>query len=190
MINNVVKEFIISTLDFQKLSRKEFAEKTGIPYSTVNHLINGTKLNPSFLNIVTIANSFKCSVDQILGIQSHTNTLIKSDISPSQAMHNLRKYIKQRVLTKNLNPRKMSLEAGLSAEAITDFIKSPPAKHSLGSRIITQLAKHWEVSVDEMIGRVERKQEKTLVKPNEKPKSFVEKLKQQRANSANKSKSR
>lgn len=189
MLSKNICNFIITTLDKHSLTRKQFADKSGISYSSVNELLSKRKANPAFSSVLKIANNFDASIDEILNAApSHNTELIP--LSHEKVMSNLRTYITSCIKKNNITPRSLAIKASLAPDSIRDFITRPPKKQTLGSHIICQLAKHWEVSVDEMIGRVEIKQEKTHVKPHKKSKSFVQRLEQQRANSTNKSKSR
>lgn len=61
-------EIFNELLDENDLNRKQFSEKSGIPYTTV---IGWTKLNrlPDYTALVKIADYFNCSIDYLTGRQ-------------------------------------------------------------------------------------------------------------------------
>ncbi len=62
-------EIFNDLLDENNLNRKQFAEKSGIPYTTV---IGWTKLNrlPDYTALIKIADFFGCSVDFLVNRQN------------------------------------------------------------------------------------------------------------------------
>lgn len=71
-------------LDERNLNRKQFAEQSGIPYTTV---IGWTNLNrlPDYSALLKISDFFQCSVDYLVGRQNYydytppTNSLSKQE---------------------------------------------------------------------------------------------------------------
>ncbi|MDE7182406.1 MAG: helix-turn-helix domain-containing protein [Clostridia bacterium] len=65
--NNFI-EIFNDLLSEEGLNRRQFAEKCGIPYTTV---IGWTSLNrlPDFTALIKIANFFNCSIDYLAGRQ-------------------------------------------------------------------------------------------------------------------------
>ncbi len=57
-------------LEEHNLNRKQFAEQSGIPYTTV---IGWTKLNrlPDYTALIKIADFFQCSIDYLAGRQDY-----------------------------------------------------------------------------------------------------------------------
>lgn len=87
---NMFSEIFNELLAENRLNKKQFAEKSGIPYTTV---VGWTKLNrlPDYTALIKIADFFECSIDFLTGRQegygretdifsvSHTEqTLIKN----------------------------------------------------------------------------------------------------------------
>ena len=61
-------EIFNELLEENDLNRKQFAERSGIPYTTV---IGWTKLNrlPDYTALIKIADFFECSIDYLAGRQ-------------------------------------------------------------------------------------------------------------------------
>lgn len=61
-------ELFNDLLEEHSLNRKQFAEQSGIPYTTV---IGWTKLNrlPDYTALIKIADFFQCSIDYLVGRQ-------------------------------------------------------------------------------------------------------------------------
>lgn len=70
-------------LEERNLNRKQFAEKSGIPYPTV---IGWTNLNrlPDFNALIKIADFFQCSVDYLVGRQSDFTYADKMQQNPDE----------------------------------------------------------------------------------------------------------
>ena len=63
-------EIFNDLLEERNLNRKQFAEQSGIPYTTV---IGWTKLNrlPDYTALIKIADFFQCSIDYLVGRQDN-----------------------------------------------------------------------------------------------------------------------
>ncbi|MDE6585715.1 MAG: helix-turn-helix domain-containing protein [Clostridia bacterium] len=59
-------------LEENKLNRKQFAERSGIPYTTVMGWTNLGRL-PDYTALIKIADFFQCSVDFLVGRQDEIN---------------------------------------------------------------------------------------------------------------------
>lgn len=69
-------------LEERDLNRKQFAEQSGVPYTTV---IGWTNLNrlPDYSALIKIADFFHCSIDYLVGRQDSCNN-VDSTISESE----------------------------------------------------------------------------------------------------------
>lgn len=77
-------EIFNELLEENDLNRKQFAEKSGIPYTTV---IGWTKLNrlPDYSALLKLADYFNCSVDFLVGRQdAYGNTYSSIEASPME----------------------------------------------------------------------------------------------------------
>lgn len=74
-------------LDERNLNRKQFAEQSGIPYTTV---IGWTNLNrlPDYNALIKISDFFQCSIDYLVGRQNYYD-YAPSAISMSKQEQNL-----------------------------------------------------------------------------------------------------
>lgn len=156
MIGAKIQLFLTQRLKNNNLSRKEFAEVSQIPYPTITDLMVGNKSNPSLQTIVKIAECFSCSIDEIVGrndrYQLISNIIVTNN--PEQMMSNLRNYLKQKIENKKLRVYTLGRTIGVSNEAVANFIKDESNQKSVGSATIVKLADYFNVSIDEMIGRI------------------------------------
>lgn len=77
MEDTVFVDIFNELLEEHGLNRKQFAEKSGIPYTTV---IGWTKLNrlPDYTAMIRIADFFKCSIDYLVGRQDEFGNIVYS----------------------------------------------------------------------------------------------------------------
>ena len=70
-------EIFNELLEEHELNRKQFSEKSGIPYTTV---IGWTKLNrlPDYTALIKIADFFNCSIDYLAGRQNDYDCIYSS----------------------------------------------------------------------------------------------------------------
>ena len=77
-------EIFNDLLDEKGLNRKQFAEKSGIPYTTVIGWTAHNRL-PDYTALNKIADFFNCSVDYLMGRQDDwNNTIIPVEILQSE----------------------------------------------------------------------------------------------------------
>ena len=103
-------EIFNELLEENELNRKQFAEKSGIPYTTV---IGWTNLNrlPDYCALIKLADFFNCSIDFLVGRQDvYGNAFSSIEASPMEQslLKNFRKLDSQNKeiilkLTKNLS---------------------------------------------------------------------------------------
>ncbi len=77
MENTIFLDTFNELLAEKHLNRKQFAEKSGIPYTTI---IGWTKLNrlPDFSALIKIADFFHCSIDFLVGRQDEFGNILYS----------------------------------------------------------------------------------------------------------------
>ncbi|MDE6870254.1 MAG: helix-turn-helix domain-containing protein [Clostridia bacterium] len=82
-------ELFNELLEERNLNRKQFAEQSGIPYTTV---IGWTKLNrlPDYTALIKIADFFQCSIDYLVGRQDN----YENDYTPLEISHSEQTLIK------------------------------------------------------------------------------------------------
>lgn len=78
MENVIFVEIFNELLQENGLNRKQFSEKSGIPYTTV---VGWTKLNrlPDYSALIKIADFFHCSIDYIAGRQDEFGNALYSE---------------------------------------------------------------------------------------------------------------
>lgn len=66
-----IKEFLKYKLNEKQLSRKDLAEATKIPYTTISRIMksemNSREFNPEIDTILKIADFFDCAMDEVIG---------------------------------------------------------------------------------------------------------------------------
>ncbi len=134
-------------------SRKDLANKCNISYAVLNNLLNATRPNPAFNTICNIADSFNISIDFLIGRSVAKPNIVFKKQEISLVMQQLKSYIKKRIKQENTTSLKLAQAIGAGDGAISEFTKEQKRKDSLGTAIILKLANHWDVSIDEMIGR-------------------------------------
>ncbi|MCC8416967.1 MAG: helix-turn-helix domain-containing protein [Rickettsia endosymbiont of Bryobia graminum] len=149
-----------------KLKRKEFSRNSGIPYSTVIDITKGLKLNPTINNILKIANYFKCSIDEVIGRNEYI-TSPNNEITSEEIIANIKKFLKDKVIEQNINLYKLSQIIGFSNNSLHSFVNSNRGQKTLNSQIVVALADYFQVSLDEMVGRVAPTKDTDSVKSSE-----------------------
>ncbi|MCC8399510.1 MAG: helix-turn-helix transcriptional regulator [Rickettsia endosymbiont of Platyusa sonomae] len=150
--------FLKKKLEETKLKKKDLAYKIDIPYSTLSKIINAVRDNPELITILKIANYFKCSIDEIVGRNNYTlsyqKTQVFFNVSPKDVSANLREFVKRKLEQQELALYVLSKNIGSSEETLPQFMKEDGKQKILGSAVTVALADYFQVSLDEMIGRI------------------------------------
>ncbi|MFU7503356.1 MAG: helix-turn-helix domain-containing protein, partial [Candidatus Tisiphia sp.] len=154
-----IQEFLKKKFDELKLTRKDFAEQSGIPYSTVTNIMQCLKANPTISNILKIADYFKCSMDEVVGRNEYISlpnieSLEFYKITSSDITSNIKKFLIDKVKKQNLNLYKLGMTIGFSNNSLHSFVNSNREQKTLNSQIVVALADYFEISLDEMVGRI------------------------------------
>ena len=158
-VSGNIKKFLKLKLKDRKLKRKDFVQGSGIPSSTLGNITKSEHYSPVLKTIITIANYFECSMDEVVGRNIHISLNTenyKFQIIDSERIGiNLKIFLTEKVKKLNLNSYKLSRELGFNEHIIHDFIKEDSLQQTLGSAVTIALADYFQVSVDEMIGRID-----------------------------------
>ncbi|WP_367364117.1 helix-turn-helix domain-containing protein [Candidatus Tisiphia endosymbiont of Nedyus quadrimaculatus] len=154
-----IQEFLKKKFDELNLKRKEFSRKSGIPYSTVIDITKGLKLNPSINSILKIANYFRCPIDEVIGRNKYITLHSSKDfefheITLDEVTANIKHFLKNKVSNQNINLYKLSIDIGFSNNSLHSFVNSNREQKTLNNQIIVALADHFQISIDEMVGRI------------------------------------
>ncbi|MCC8483970.1 MAG: helix-turn-helix transcriptional regulator [Rickettsia endosymbiont of Labidopullus appendiculatus] len=149
-----IQKFLKRKFDKLNLKRKDFVQKTNISYATICKIMNLSQPNPEIGTILKIANYFKCSMDEVVGRNKYVTQDEFIDISLSNITSNLRSFINKKLQEQNLNPYKLGRYIGFSENPIQDFIKENSTQEKLSSPITVALADYFQISLDEMVGRI------------------------------------
>ncbi|WP_375319181.1 helix-turn-helix domain-containing protein [Candidatus Tisiphia endosymbiont of Oplodontha viridula] len=157
-VSGNIKKFLKLKLKNRKLKRKDFVQGSGIPSSTLGNITKSEHYSPTLRSIIIIADYFECSIDEVVGrnIYNSLNTenYIFQIVDSERIGINLKNFLTEKVKKLNLNSYKLSRELGFNEHIIHDFIKEDSLQQTLGSAVTIALADYFQVSVDEMIGRI------------------------------------
>ncbi|MCC8400030.1 MAG: helix-turn-helix domain-containing protein [Rickettsia endosymbiont of Platyusa sonomae] len=153
-----IQHFLKYKLKQCNLKRKVFAKESSISYSSVNNLINGIKSHPELKSILKIANYFRCSLDEVIGRDKYTISSEKKlhfyHITMDAISCNLKTFIKTKLNEINTTPNQLSSNIGFSSDTIPLFLKEDDTKKNLSSAVTIALADYFQISLDEMVGRI------------------------------------
>ncbi|MCC8371632.1 MAG: helix-turn-helix transcriptional regulator [Rickettsia endosymbiont of Pseudomimeciton antennatum] len=155
-LSQQVQAFLKQQLKENHLKRKDFVQKSGIPPSTVGKIIKAEYRNIGLKTLLCIANYFQCSIDRVVCrtsyVSAHKEKQEFLNISLDDVNTNLRNFLCRELEEQNLNPYKLAKNCGFSETAIFIFINN--TKNTLGSAVTVALADYFQVSLDEMVGRI------------------------------------
>ncbi|WP_425362571.1 helix-turn-helix transcriptional regulator [Candidatus Tisiphia endosymbiont of Hybos culiciformis] len=162
-----IKQFLKSKFKELKLTRKDFSEQSGIPYNSITNIMNELKSSPKMYNIFKIAHYFKCSMDEVVGRNQYVslpNTKSPEffEIIPTDITFNIKKFLIDKTKEHNLNLYKLGMDIGFSSGSLHSFVNKE--QKTLNSQIVVALADYFQVSLDEIIGRI-----KPTTSDNDKP---------------------
>ncbi|WP_367364109.1 helix-turn-helix domain-containing protein [Candidatus Tisiphia endosymbiont of Nedyus quadrimaculatus] len=153
-----IQIFLTHKLKDNNLKRKTFAQNSNILYKTVCNIINSVRSNPELETILKIANYFKCSMNEVIGRNEYVSINQKDYnfqiISSEDINTNLRHFLNKKLKEKNINPSQLGITIGFSQEVIPKFLKESNPKKTLSSTVTVALADYFQVSLDEMVGRI------------------------------------
>ncbi|WP_341750727.1 helix-turn-helix transcriptional regulator [Candidatus Tisiphia endosymbiont of Sialis lutaria] len=154
-----IQEFLKRKFGKKKINLKDFSRKSSIPYTTVTDITKGYKLNPDISNILKIANYFRCSIDEVIGRNDYTTlpnirNLAFHEITSEEIITNIRKFLENKVKKQNLDLYKLSIDIGFGIKLLHKFVNVNREQKTLYSEIIVALADYFQMSLDEMVGRI------------------------------------
>lgn len=165
-----IQKFLGSKFEALKLKRKDFSERSGIPYNNITSIMNGLRSNPQMQTILKIANYFECSIDKVVGRNEYLSSLQVQerfkDLSPDDINDNLKKFLKNKVAKQNINLYVLGKEIGFNY-SIHNFINGNREQKTLNSQIVVALADYFQVSLDEMVGRIASAKDTGSIKSSE-----------------------
>ena len=166
MISINISNFLKQKMREGNINRKELSLKTNLSYNSIRNLEQGNKQNPSVETILKVADYFNTSIDEVV-TNKKTNVIPIIKVSAQEAILKLKEFIKNKLQQNNIKPHVLAKSIGVGYETINDFIHPIPKKQSLGTATVFKIADHWDVSIDEMIGRTIPVKELNILKPLE-----------------------
>ena len=153
-----IQIFLKQKLKGNNLKRKTFAQESNILYQTVCNIVNCIRANPELETILKIANYFKCSMNEVIG--KNENFFVNQKdynfqmISSEDINTDLKHFLNKKLKEQNINPYQLGMTIGFGQVVIPKFLKESNPKKTLGSAVAVALADYFQVSLDEMVGRI------------------------------------
>lgn len=150
-----LRQFLEKKFKETGLTKKVFAKNINIHYTTVLNITKGVISNPDLYNIVKIADYFNCSVDEVLGRTKYASNIsdhVYNSVTTAVIKNNLLNFLQNQ----NIDLYRLSSELGFSHTTLPKFVQSNEEHRSLRISMIVLLADHFNVSIDEMIGRYDK----------------------------------
>ncbi len=156
-----IQNFLKESLKEGNLKRKVFVEKSGIPYTTYDRLIKKTPKHIELPTLLKIADFFHTPLDKIIKNDSAIKDLTVSFDTPSldTIASNARLSIQQQLKAKGLTPYQLGENCDIGESTIPKFLVGKNKMLQVSTLI--KVADYFEISLDEMIGRVGHSNHKT-----------------------------
>jgi transcriptional regulator with XRE-family HTH domain len=141
----------------KKLKRKDFISQSGINPTTTNKIIGGNFRNPSLKTLLKLANYFNCHLDEVIGRDKKYYTVFTNNykkLTEDEINTNLKKLIKDKIQETGLSAFQLAIRIGCSQNTIFNFLDDKREQKTLGSPVMVALANYFQLSIDEMIGRI------------------------------------
>jgi transcriptional regulator with XRE-family HTH domain len=152
-----IQQFLLKKCKILKIKRTDLIYSTHLAPSTISRLMNGRLLNPDLITIIKIADYFQCSIDAILGRVKYQNTPLPFEtLNLDIINNNLILFIQNKLKNLNISAYTLELNCKLGSCTITHFINHNSKIRILSINVIIVLADYFNVSVDDMIGRIKR----------------------------------
>lgn len=151
-----VQNFLKHMLEKERLSRNKFCHDTGISPATVCRLLNATLVNPDLFKIITIAEYFNCSLDEVLGRKDYCDSIKKNDkykkLYIQQISSNIKEYIRKKLVELELTPYTLARNCGLGESTIVNFLNTN--SKVLRTNSLISVSDYFNSSTDVIIGRI------------------------------------
>lgn len=152
-----IQKFLKKNLIRYGLKRKDFAQKINMTYPTVTRLINASRNNPEFMTIITLADFFHCSIDEVIGRKQYILCNAQQQQFLQLPLHKVQKnlisFIKNKLILEKITAYQLAKKLKLGETVIHDFIKDGSNINILSSPVIIKLANYYCISLDIMIKR-------------------------------------
>ena len=150
-----IQKFLKQKLLEHHLTRMAMAQCLKMPYNSLSRLTRASKPYPDLKNLIKIADYFDCSIDEVIGQEtSLVATEYLKDLSEAKIKRHLQAFIRLKLQEHSLTVYRLAKACHFSEDVIPRFLKEDGSQQTLGSAIIVALAHYFQVSIDEMIGRI------------------------------------
>jgi len=154
-----IKAFLSSKFTELKIKRKDFTKGSGIPASVLSGFLNAVRMTPTLTNIIKVADYFNCSIDEVLGRQEYFSSeeeYVFNKIGLYDIADNIRSYITSELVKRDIDAKSLSMLPGIGSDTILKFLKEEDKKKGISTKTVIAIANYFNVSIDEMIGRVDK----------------------------------
>jgi len=176
MVSDSIKDFLLKKQEKHDLSRNQIAELCGISVVAVHKLLHTENPSPTLSTVMKIADAFSSSINEVIGYHGDKITGNYKNISVEEASTNLKQYIREKLNDNHMRPSQLSKTLGIGMDTVKDFIIPDSKKKSLSTLTLAKLSQHWQVSIDEMIGRTSPSKEKNVTVEQTQNQTFDTKL--------------
>lgn len=152
-----LQKFLIQKIKSSKIQQKDLILGTSLSRSTISKLLSAVLPNPHIITIIKIATFFECDIDQVLGRRKfiqHNKTQPYVPLSLNDINNNLISFLKIKLHQFNMSEYILEKNCRLGSSTIIHFINTSNNNRILSTKIIVKLADYFQISIDEMIGRV------------------------------------
>ncbi|MCC8371970.1 MAG: helix-turn-helix domain-containing protein [Rickettsia endosymbiont of Pseudomimeciton antennatum] len=152
-----IQKFLRSKFEKLKLTRKNFSEQSGIPYNNITNIMNELRSNPQMDTLLKIANYFECFIDEVVGRNEYLSLLQSKgrfkDLSSDDISNNLKEFLKDKSAKQDINLYVLGKKIGFNY-SIHNFVNGSRKQKTLNTQIVVALADYFQISLDEMVGRI------------------------------------
>lgn len=158
-----IQNFLKESLKEGNLKRKVFVEESGIPYTTYDRLIKKTPKHIELNTLLKIADYFHTSLDKIIKKDSAIKDSTISFDTPSLDLIalNVRQSIQKQLTAKGLSPYQLGANCDIGESTVPKFLVGKNSMLQVSTLI--KVADYFEISLDDMIGRVGHTNQKSKI---------------------------
>lgn len=151
-----LQKFLSQKIKISKIQPKDLMLGTSLSRSTISKLLSAVLLNPNIITVIKIATFFECDIDEVLGRKKFIH---RDKIQPyvpltlNDIKSNLTSFLKIKLHQYNMTEYILEKNCRLGSSTITHFINTDNNR-MLSTKVIVKLADYFQISIDEMIGRI------------------------------------
>ncbi|MFP3013061.1 MAG: helix-turn-helix domain-containing protein [Rickettsia sp.] len=151
-----LQKFLSQKIKISKIQPKDLMIGTSLSRSTISKLLSAVLLNPNIITVVKIATFFECDIDEVLGRKKfihHDKIQPYVPLTLNDIKSNLTSFLEIKLHQYNMTEYILEKNCRLGSSTITHFINTNNNR-MLSTKVIVKLADYFQISIDEMIGRI------------------------------------